>query len=143
MDDPVFVRRVECIGDLRREPQHLVDRKRSARDQLCQILAVDELHHECPTVTAAVARHHLDAVDLRDVRMIERGKRPCFSFEAGQPIRVGGEKFWEDFQGDVTLWLRIARPVNFAHPPHAYDRDDFVEADSGARGEAHFGMRGL
>ena len=45
-----------------------VERNRPARDPLREILALDELHHE----RARSVR--LEAVDLRDVRMVQRGE---------------------------------------------------------------------
>ena len=48
-----------------------------------QRLAFDELEDQ-----GAHARRLLDAVDRRDVRVIQRRQRPCLSFEAGQSIRI-------------------------------------------------------
>ena len=46
MDDPLFVRCFERLGDLFCDRQRLVDRDRSARQPLRQILALDQFHHE-------------------------------------------------------------------------------------------------
>ena len=52
----------------------------AARDALDeQILAVDELHHQRAHVAGV-----LEAVDLRDVRMVERRKRLRFALEPRQ-----------------------------------------------------------
>jgi hypothetical protein len=36
--------------------------------------------------------HFLEALDSRDVRVVQRGQDLRFAFEAGQPIGVGGEE---------------------------------------------------
>ena len=46
MDDALFVRGLERLGDLLRERQGLVERDRPARDALRQVLAFDQLHHQ-------------------------------------------------------------------------------------------------
>ena len=46
MDDPLLVRRFERLGDLLRDRQRLIDRDRSARNALRQVVAFDQLHHE-------------------------------------------------------------------------------------------------
>jgi WD40 repeat protein len=65
MDDALLVRRFERLSDLSRDRHHVVDRQRTACDQLRQILAFDELHHE---------RVVFDAVDVCDMWMVERGQ---------------------------------------------------------------------
>ena len=66
MDDPLLVRRLERLGDLLRDRQRLVDGNRPPRDPIGERRAFDQLHHQ--RVHAAGI---LEAVDLRDVRMIE------------------------------------------------------------------------
>jgi hypothetical protein len=66
MDDALFVRGFQRLGDLSRDRQCLVERNRTACDALRQILALDEFHHEGVRSTG-----FLEAVDRRDVRMIE------------------------------------------------------------------------
>ena len=46
MDDPLFVRGFERLGDLLRDRQRLVERDRPARDPLREIVAFDQFHHE-------------------------------------------------------------------------------------------------
>ena len=86
MDDAGLVRRFERFGHLFRDRQRLVDGDGAARDALREILALDELHHE-----GADAGRFFDAVQLRDVRMIERGQRLRFAFEPHETIGVRRE----------------------------------------------------
>jgi hypothetical protein len=48
------------------------------------------------------ARDVLDAVDRRDVRMIERGEHPCLAFQASALVGVSGGCGREDLDRDVA-----------------------------------------
>jgi hypothetical protein len=67
MDDALFVCGFERAGDLRRDRERLVQRHRALCDAIRQRGPLDELHDERDHATAL-----LEAVDLRDVRMVER-----------------------------------------------------------------------
>ena len=82
MHDPVVVRGREPVGDLSRDAERLVERNRPLLDALGQRRPLDELHDE---------RLVLDAVDRRDVRMIERGEHLRFAREARQAQRILGQ----------------------------------------------------
>jgi hypothetical protein len=77
----------------------------------------------------------LEAVNVRDVGMVQRGERLGFASEPRQPLRVTGEGVGQDFQGDITIQLRVAGPKHLAHPAFADRRGDFVAAESGAKGQ--------
>ncbi len=49
--------------------------------------SVDQFHDE-----GLHAVGIFEAVDLRDVRMIERRQNLCFALEAGEAIGIGGER---------------------------------------------------
>ncbi len=70
MNDPLLVGGFERVRDLLRDRERLVDRNRSARDALRQVVALDEFHHE-----RRDARALLQAIDRGDVRMVQRGER--------------------------------------------------------------------
>jgi hypothetical protein len=76
-------------------------------------------------------------VDLCDVRMIEGSERVSFALESGQPLRVTGEKRWQDFQRDVTPQPGVARAVHFAQAAGTDGSDDLVRTESRARAEKH------
>src|SRR6185503_17521629 len=71
----------------------------------------------------------LDAVDLRDVRMIQRRQQPRLALEPRKAIRIGRETGRQDLDRDVASQLRVARAIHFAHAAHAEQPDDFVDAD--------------
>ena len=83
MDDPLLVRGLERLGDLLRDRQRLVDRNRALCNSVGERRPLDQLHHER---TDAVGL--LQAVDLRDVRMIQRRQRLGFALEARQPLGI-------------------------------------------------------
>ena len=96
MDDALLVRGLEGLGNLLRDERGLRERGRPARDDLQQVLALDQFHHEGVDVRRAV--RGLDhAVDLRDVRVVQRGKRLRF---AGEIVRhdswIVGNRFGQD-----------------------------------------------
>ena len=66
MDDSLLVRRFKRLRDLLRDRQRFVERNRSTRDALREILAFDEFHHE-----GLHAVGIFQPVDGRDVRMIQ------------------------------------------------------------------------
>ena len=123
MNDPVFVRRFERLGDLFRDGQRLVDRDRPARNALRQVLALDEFHHQRTDTVG-----FFETVDLRDVGMIQRGEGLGFAREPCEPFGVARERVRQDFDRDVAIQLRIARPIHLAHTPGPKGGKDFVRA---------------
>ena len=71
-----------------------------------------------------------EAVDVRDVRVIEGRQRLRFACEPRQPVGVAGERVGQDLQRDVAIELGIARAEHLAHPAGADAGDDFVDAEA-------------
>ena len=87
MDDPLLVRGLERLGDLSRDRERFIDRNRAPRDPVGQRHTLDEFHHEgCGPAGA------FDAVNERDVGMIQRGQRPGFAVETREPIGISGHR---------------------------------------------------
>ena len=103
MDDALLVRGLERRRDLQRDRHRVGKRDRAARDVRGQILALDELHDECDDSVAL-----LEAVDVRDVRMVQRRQRPGFAVEARAPVGVEGEGLGQDLDRDVPTQFRVA-----------------------------------
>ena len=61
---------------------------RPARDPLRQVLALDQFHHE----RARRRRHVFEAVDVRDVRMVQRREGLGFAREPRQPVGIGRKR---------------------------------------------------
>ena len=113
MDDPLLVRGFERLRDLPRDRQRLVERDRSTRDPLRQIVAVDQFHHERLDAVGV-----LQPVDGRDVRMIQRREDFRFTLEArasrsGSAASDGGRIL-------TATWrfsLRVRRTIHLPMPP--------------------------
>ena len=86
MDDALLVRGFKSFRDLFRDRQCFVERDRPASNALRQIVALDEFHHERRDASAL-----FQAVDGRDVRMIQRGEDFGFSLKSGQSVSIRGE----------------------------------------------------
>ena len=79
----------------------------------------------------------LESVDVRDVGMVERRQHLRFAVEARQSLRVVGEDVRENFDRDVTVQLRVARPIDLAHAAGPEGGQDFVRAEAGSGGQGH------
>ena len=80
----------------------------------------------------AIVMELVEAVDVRDVRVIDGRQCLCFAREPREPIGIAGERVGQDFQRDVAIELRIARAEYLAHPARADAGDDFVDAETRA-----------
>jgi hypothetical protein len=79
----------------------------------------------------------LEAIDRRDVRMIERSKKLAFALEpreAGGIIRERGRK---NLEGDRALETRVARAVHLAHSALTDERQNLVKTDSRSWRQRH------
>jgi len=61
----------------------------------------------------------LEAVDLCDVRMIERGEDLGLTAEPSDAFGIVGERGWQDLQRDITTKLGVLGAVDLAHPTGA------------------------
>ena len=90
--------------------------------------ALDQLHDESRGAVAL-----LQTVDLRDVRMIERGEDFGFTLEARQPLAIGRHGLGQHLDGDGALQVGIAGAIHLAHAARADLGGDFIGTESGAR----------
>ena len=128
MHDAALVRGVEGIGDLPCDAHGLLDRQRRASEALGQRGAFDQLHHDAADVVGV-----LDAVDVRDVRVIERGEDLRLAREPRQPLAVAGEAGRQHLDGDVALQAVVARAIDLAHAAGPDRSDDLVVTECRAR----------
>jgi hypothetical protein len=83
MNDALLVRGLKSFRDLFCDRQRFVDRDRPAPNALRQIVALDQFHHQ-----RANAARFFEAVNVRDIRMVQGGERLCFAGEPGQSVGV-------------------------------------------------------
>src|SRR5205085_1459667 len=69
--------------------------------------------------------------------MRERGDGLGLALEAGERVGVRGQLRGEDLDRDLPVELRVARPVDLAHPARAERREDLVGTETGAGAESH------
>ena len=69
--------------------------------------------------------------------MVDRGEGFRLEFEASKPLGVARKDLGEDFDGDIAIQARIARPIDLAHPAHAKRRHDLIRAKPSARCQRH------
>src|SRR5579883_2903075 len=114
MDDPLGVRRVKGICQLKSEFHDLILRKRSGSQQVHQSAAVQELHREegTPLIVANV-------IDSANGRMIQKGSGTCFTSEALQSNRVLCEVFGKELQGDAAAKAHVLGLIDDTHPTAA------------------------
>ena len=83
VDDTSFVSGFECLSDLLGYRQSFIQRNRALLDPVSQRRPLDQLQHQRTGIVT-----FLNAVDLRDVRMVQAGKNLRLSLEPCQPIRI-------------------------------------------------------
>jgi hypothetical protein len=128
MDNPLDVRGFERLGDLFRDRKCLIDRESTMRDPVSQRGTLDQLHDQCADTGA-----FLEAMDDRDIGMAQSGEKFGFPLEPGQAFCVGGHSGRENFDGDLTLEIRVGGPVDLTHPTDANLGVDFVRSEACAR----------
>jgi hypothetical protein len=129
VDDPGVMREFQRLGDLRRNRQRLVERKRALRDAVGQRRALDQLHHQ-----RQVPPGRLQAVDRSDVRMVERCQKAGLAFEPRQAIRVAVEGIGENLYRHVASEPGVAGSIDLTHAARAEQRRDFVGTEASAGG---------
>ena len=133
MDDSALVRRFEGFGDLTRDGQRLVERDWAAFQPLCQIVALDEFHHE----GADAVGHVVQAVDSGDVGVIQRGEDFRFPLKPRHSFRISNEGLRQDLDGDIAIEPRVARPIHFTHPASPKGGENLVRTEARAIGQGH------
>ena len=112
--------------------QRVFERDPATREALRQVFPFDQFHDERGG-TAAV----LDAVDVGNVRMIERRENLGFTLEPHQALRIGGHAGGQHLDRNVALQARIAGAIHLTHPTRADRRFDAIGADARARRQRH------
>jgi len=126
------VRGFERFGDLPGDAQRLIERQRSGADAIRQCEPLDQFHHQ-----RANAAGVFEAVDRRDVGMIERRQYLRLALEAHDVLRVGGQGGRQHFQCDLPAQLGVGRPIHLAHTARAEGRSDFVRSEASPGGQSH------
>src|SRR5262245_7403867 len=68
--------------------------------------------------------------------MVQRGEDFSFALKTSEPVVVSPERGRKDLDRDLTLQLRVGRPIHLPHPALADLRGDVIDAKTFAGGEA-------
>ena len=99
-------------------------RQRSAREALCQRLALDALEHQIGR-----AIEPFEAVDGGDVGMAEGGEHPRLALEAAQAAGIAAKGVGERLDRDLASEAGVERAVDAAHAAGAEQIEDLVASE--------------
>jgi hypothetical protein len=89
MDDPLLMRGLNSICDLRRNRQSFSEWQGTTRDSSGKGRPVDKLEHERWSASAS-----FQAIDRRDVWVVQRSKHSRFPMKPRQSVKVAGPTRW-------------------------------------------------
>src|SRR5215471_17135566 len=135
MDDAFLMRGFESLRNLLGDAERLIDGYRPAGDALIEALAINEFEDQ-----ELRAVDLFEAVNLRDVWMVERGEHLRFATEPGDAFGIVRERGGQDLQRDVTTELGVLRAVDLAHATGTDGSDDFERAQLRSWYERHYGV---
>ena len=102
MNHTGFVGGLQRLGNLLGDGQGFVERDRPLRDPVSESRPLHQLQDQRPR-----AFGFLDAVDGRDVGVVEAGEDLRLPLEPGESIRISGEGVGEDLQRNLAAQLRV------------------------------------
>ncbi len=121
MEDAFGVRRVERIGDLRGDVEHVPQLERAPGEAPIERLAVEQLHGEIELSPVLI-----EAVDRADVRMVQRrggARLAAETFDRFIARRIAGR---QHLQCDLAPQLRVLGAVHNPHSASAQLVEDLV-----------------
>jgi hypothetical protein len=121
VDDALVVGFRDGLGDLFRDLECLVERNRSPRETLLEVLALDQLEGE-----EGLPVRFLEPIDGGDVRVVEGREEVGFAPEAPQALGVLHHFGRQHLDRDLATQVGVGRPVHLSHPAGAEGRGDPV-----------------
>src|ERR1043166_2556263 len=115
MDDALLMRVFERVDELLNDGQGTFEREWAG-----ERFAFDELHNQGSI---------FDAVDCRDVGMIQGCEYVGFTFESRHAVRVLREGVRKNFVGDVAMEFSVGGAPDFAHAALAELAGDAIVSD--------------
>jgi len=110
MDDALLVRRVERLGNLHTQVEHLVQVHGFVPDQMLQGLAVQKLHDD-----EGMAVMLADFVNCADAGMVERRSGARFALEPLERLTVLGRLLGQELQRHRTAQAEVFGLVHHTH----------------------------
>jgi hypothetical protein len=106
-------------------------------DPLGQVFALHQLHHQCALRRLVRRGERFDAVDLGEVRMVQRGERARLPVESHEAFGVHRQRCGQDLQRDVATESGVGSAVDFAHAAGSNPGDDLEGTVAGPGRERH------
>jgi hypothetical protein len=124
MDDSLGVSGIQCIGNLNRQAEQNIDIDRLSCNTMFQRHTIEKFHSEerLAIVLANIANR-------TDIRVIQRRCSLRLALEAGQCLRVTGNFFWQELEGNKTVKPVVLGLVDHAHTATTEFFDDAVVRD--------------
>jgi hypothetical protein len=123
VNDSFFMRSFQCIGDLSGVVEGSLNGER--RFERCPR---HQFHHQ---------RAILNAVDLRNIGMVQRRKNFGFAFKPRQALRVLRECIGQNLDRYTAFQLVVACAIHLAHAARTDGGNDFVRSQTGPSGKGH------
>src|SRR5262245_49331832 len=114
MNDSLVVRRFQRVRNLPRESKRLVERQRPTPESIRKSLAFHQLHDEKSRLMRL-----LQIMDRSNVGMIKGSERFGFTLKTAHPVRIARKLGRQNLDRDLSLQLRIPRPVHLTHSTFA------------------------
>ena len=135
MDDALLVRRFERLRDLLRDRQRLVERdRRRARSRSASVVARRPVPSPAPDAVGV-----FEAVDLRDVRMIERRQDLGFALKRARRSGSAANGAGRTLMATSRFERRVTRAIHLAHAAGAEGGTDLIGAEAGTWRNGHRG----
>ena len=129
MDDSFAMSSLEGIGDLPRDLNRRVRCHGTAAETPGQCRPVDELHHE-----SVHTGRDLEAVNRRDVGMVQGGEQASFPLQARDALRIIGQRRRQHLDGNLPAQSHVEGSIHFAHPAGIQRRQNAVRSELEPRG---------
>src|SRR5215813_9604029 len=122
----------ETFSDLEQVLKQNLDFAFSLMNLVAQRHAVDELHgNEVDIITPT------NLVNVRNVRMIERGSSLCLLNKSPHPFLISRKISWQNLQRHLAIEFGVLRQIHFAHSALTDFRADNIPTQFCSRGEGH------
>jgi len=126
------MRTLNGIRNLPSNMERLLNRNRTLCDALNQGGTLDQLHYQGDDVVGV-----LQAVDVRDMRMIQRGENLSLALKPGETFGISKKGFGEHLQGIVPLEARVVCAPDPAHATLADQGCHLIWTDASAWAYGH------
>jgi hypothetical protein len=136
MNDSFFVGRLQRFSNLGSDANRLRKIEAARRQFVLQRRPRHQFENEEANIAWLSV---LQAINRRDMRMVQRSQHVRFAFESGQARRIARELRRQDFDSHFPAELGIAGAINLAHAARTERTDYLVMLQTRPRGQGHIG----